>query len=109
MEASSAPRERPIARAAVWTRAVASPLIVPLSWVSVLGAAEHRYVVCSIGEGAPHLAAIDDPLVAIAPRPAAHVRKVGTGLGFRKGDGAQELAAGNPGQVLLALFLGSPT
>ena len=80
---------------------------MPVVRVRVLCAAEHRDVVRAVGEGAPHLVAVDHPVVAVPARAAADVRKVGAGFRLGEGDRAEELAADDARHVLRPL-LGVP-
>jgi len=61
-------------------------------------------VVGAVGEGAPHLLAGDPPAAAVRRRPTAQVRHVGSGVGLGKGEGAEELAPGDPRQELTSLL-----
>ena len=58
--------------------------------------------------GDPHLAAVEHPVVAVAPGPGAHRRRVAAGVGLGQAEAADRLAGGHPRQPLLLVLLAAP-
>ena len=57
--------------------------------------------------GDPHLAAVEDPVRPVAPRPGGHRSRIGAGVGFGQAEAAEQFAGGHAGQPLLLLFFGA--
>ena len=75
----------------------------------VVGGARHHLVEVRVAAvRGPGLGAVDDVLVAVAPGPGLHRRRVGAGVRLGEAVGAEQLAAEHVGQPLLLLLLGAP-
>src|SRR5690606_20648540 len=72
-----------------------------------LGAGQHEAPVGPVGERGPHLLALDDPIVAVAPGPRGDVGEVAAGGGFGGALAPQRLA-GHDRRQGAALLLGCP-
>ena len=61
------------------------------------------------GVGDPHLFAVEDVVLAVGRKlgAGAAIQGVGAGRGFREGIGADDLAGGQPRQILLLLLFGA--
>src|ERR1019366_4710907 len=63
--------------------------------IRIVDAAEHADIVGAVGEGAPVLGPGDDPVVAVAARPALDAGEVRAGAPLRQGRRAQVAALGH--------------
>ena len=71
-----------------------------------VGSREDHEHVRGGGVGDVPLEPVDDPSFAVAPCGGDQPARVGPGVGFGQGEGGDDLAGGQPGQPLLALFFG---
>ena len=70
-----------------------------------IGAGDQLAPLRELGPAAPHLLAVDDPLVAVALGPAGQAGQVGAGAGFGEQLAAQLAGGQEPGHQRLALLV----
>ncbi len=73
-----------------------------------VGPGQDEEAVGHVGQGDPHLLAVQDVVVAFPPGGSLHADHVGTSVGFGHAEGADVLALGQRHQIFLFLLLGAP-